>query len=83
VIDEGRKPGMTQDLAYDMMLEVHGLIRSLAVRTRLDRELRIGETFSMRGRHWIVADVHHASSEGLDRRLIAREVEPDDLPLPA
>ncbi len=25
---------MTQDLAYDMMLEVQGLIRSLAVRTQ-------------------------------------------------
>ncbi|MGH3005734.1 MAG: hypothetical protein ACRDOS_07525 [Gaiellaceae bacterium] len=48
---------MTQDLAYDMMLEVQGLIRSVAVRTRLDRELRIGETFSMRGRRWVVSEV--------------------------
>ncbi|MGH3047200.1 MAG: hypothetical protein ACRDNC_09390 [Gaiellaceae bacterium] len=57
VIDEGRALGMTQDLAYDMMLEVQGLIRSVAVRTRLDRELRIGETFSMRGRRWVVSEV--------------------------
>ena len=69
---------MAQDLAYDMMLEVQGLIRSLAVRTRIDRELQVGETFSLRGRRWIVSDVHHANREGLDRRLIAREVDEHD-----
>jgi hypothetical protein len=69
---------MTQDLAYDMMLEVQGLIRSFAVRTRLDRELRVGETFSLRGRQWVVSNVHHANREGLDRRVIAREVGADD-----
>jgi hypothetical protein len=67
-------PGMTQNLAYDMMLEVHGLIRSLSVRTSLDRELRVGETFSLRGRDWVVSNVHQANREGLDRRLVAREV---------
>ena len=66
---------MAQDLAYDMMLEVQGVIRSYSVRTRLNRELRIGETFSMRGRHWVVFQVRAASKEGLDRRLVAREVE--------
>jgi hypothetical protein len=80
VIDERRELGMTQDLAYAMVLEVQGLIRSLAVRTRLDRELRVGETFSFRGRRWVVSDVHHANREGLDRRLIAREVDADDSP---
>jgi hypothetical protein len=68
---------MTQDLAYDMMLEAQGLIRSFGVRTKLDRELRVGETFSLRDRRWVVTGVHAASSEGVDRRLIARElIEP-------
>ena len=66
---------MTKDLAYDMMLEVQGLIRSVSLRTSLDRELRIGETFSMRGRHWVVSEVRPVRSAGVDRRLIAREVD--------
>lgn len=49
--DEGGNALMTQDLAYDMMLEAQGLIRSFRVRMSLDRELRIGETFSTLGRH--------------------------------
>ena len=69
---------MAQDLAYDMMLEVQGLIRSLAVRTTLDRELRVGETFSLRGRQWVVSNVHLANREGLDRRVIARELDEPD-----
>jgi hypothetical protein len=67
--------GMSQDLAYDMMLEVQGLIRSFALRTNLDRELRIGETFSLRGRRWVVTGVHPGSGAGVDRRLTAREVD--------
>ena len=66
---------MTKDLAYDMMLEVQGLIRSVSLRTSLDRELRIGETFSMRGRRWVVSEVRPVRSAGVDRRLIAREVD--------
>ena len=69
---------MSQDLAYDMMLEVQGLIRSLALRTSLDRELRIGDTFDMRGRRWVVTGVQPVSSTGVDRRLTAREVEVPD-----
>jgi hypothetical protein len=65
---------MTQDLAYDMMLEVQGLIRSFAVRTTLDRELRVGETFSLRGRDWVVQRVDAVTQEDLDRRLVAREL---------
>jgi hypothetical protein len=79
-IDEGRTLAMTQDLAYDMMFEVQGLIRSFAVRARVDHELRVGETFRLRGRRWIVSNVRHADREGLDRRLIAREVDTDDAP---
>ena len=64
-----------QDLAYDMVLEVQGLIRSLAVRTRLAQELQVGETFSVRGRRWVVSRVDSVSKGGVDRRVIAREVE--------
>jgi hypothetical protein len=75
---------MSRDLAYDMMLEVQGLIRSLALRTSLDRELHIGDTFDMRGRRWVVTGVHPGSVAGVDRRLTAREVEvPDGSPLPS
>ena len=69
---------MSQDLAYDMMLEVQGLIRSLALRTSLDRELQIGDTFNMRGRRWVVTGVQSVTSAGVDRRLTAREVEVPD-----
>jgi hypothetical protein len=78
LIDVRGELEMTQDLAYDMTLEVRGLIRSLAVRTRYDGELRIGETFSLRGRRWVVCNVRDASREDLDRRVIAREVDVDD-----
>jgi hypothetical protein len=44
---------MAHDLSYDMMLEVQGLIRSLAVRINVDRELRVGDTFNLLGRDWI------------------------------
>jgi hypothetical protein len=65
---------MAQDLSYDMMLEVQGLIRSLAVRTEFDRELHVGDRFNLLGRDWIVATVRAGDKEGFDRRLIAREV---------
>jgi hypothetical protein len=71
---------VTRDLAYDMMLEVRGLIRSLAVRTTLDRELHVGETFTSHGRRWVVANVHPARGAGADRRLIAREIDAEDAP---
>jgi hypothetical protein len=74
---------MTQDLAYDMMLEVQGLIRSLAVRTTLDRELRVGETFSLHGREWVVQRVDTVTKENLDRRLVARELVSDLNPIAA
>jgi hypothetical protein len=79
---------MTQDLAYDMMLEVQGIIRSFRVRTKLDRELRVGETFSLQGRlqgrYWLVSDVHRTNRGGVDRRLIAREADVEGaLPLSA
>jgi hypothetical protein len=66
---------MAKDLAYDMMLEVQGLIRSFGVRTTLDRDLRVGESFDLHGRHWVVARVDTVHKDDLDRRLVAREVE--------
>jgi hypothetical protein len=79
----GKGARMTQDLAYDMMLEVQGLIRSLAVRTTLDRELRVGETFSLHGRDWVVQRVDAVTEEDLDRRLVARELVSDLKPIAA
>lgn len=69
---------MGKDLAYDMTLEVRGLIRSLGVRMRLDRELAVGETFHLKGRRWVVAAVRPVQKEDLDRRLIAREVDEEN-----
>jgi hypothetical protein len=77
---EGReKRRMAQDLAYDMMLEVQGLIRSLAVRTTLNRELLVGETFNFQGRDWVVERVQPVASAELDRRVVAREVASESL----
>ncbi len=61
------------DLAYDMMLEVEGLMRSQTARVTLDRELELGETFQMHGRRWVVAQTGEAKAEAIDRRLVARE----------
>ena len=69
---------MTERVVYDMMLEVEGLVRSLTVRTTLRRELRIGETFSVSGRRWVVSDVQVVNRKGVDRRLIASEFVPPD-----
>jgi hypothetical protein len=74
---------MARDLAYDMMLEVQGLIRSLAVRTTLDHELHVGETFNLRGRDWVVERVDLVASKDLDRRLVAREVVSEPSPIAA
>jgi hypothetical protein len=70
---------MARDLAYDMMLEVQGLIRSLAVRTTLDRELRVGEKFRFQGRDWVVERVQSVTSAELDRRVVAREIASESL----
>ena len=66
---------MAKDLAYDMMLEVRGLIRSFGIRTTLDRDLRVGERFDLRGRRWVVSRVDAVEKADLDRRLVAQEVE--------
>jgi hypothetical protein len=59
---------------YDLMLEVTGVLRSIPVRTKLDSNLRVGETFDLRGRRWIVSSVDQIGGEDFDRRAVAREV---------
>ena len=66
---------MANELTYDLMLEVTGVLRSISVRTKLDSELRVGETFDLRGRHWVVSRTEKVDREDIDRRVIAREVE--------
>ena len=66
---------MERLLAYDMMLEVEGVLRSQDVRVNLYREILRGETINVHGRDWLVTDVAVAvPNHGLDRRLIAREI---------
>jgi hypothetical protein len=65
---------MEKTLTYDLMLEVSGVLRSLDLRVRLNRELSLGDTIRTRGRRWVVTDVHPALQSGLDVRAIAREI---------
>jgi len=63
------------ELTYDMVLEVEGILRSQDLRVSLSRELALGETIAVHGREWVVTEVGAAKpQEGLDRRLVAREV---------
>jgi hypothetical protein len=70
---------MSAELTYDLMLEVTGVLRSIPVRTRLDSNLRVGETFDLRGRRWIVSSVGQIGGEDFDRRAVAREVAEADV----
>ena len=65
---------MPAELIYDLMLEVTGVLRSIPVRTKLDSDLRVGETFDLRGRRWVVSSVDQIGGEDFDRRAVAREV---------
>jgi hypothetical protein len=66
---------MPEELTYDLMLEVKGVLRSIQVRTRLDSDLEVGETFDLRGRRWVVSKVGRVEREDLDRRVVACEVD--------
>ena len=66
---------MSAELTYDLMLEVTGVLRSIAVRAKLDSDLRVGETFDLRGRRWIVSSVDQIGAEDFDRRVVARELD--------
>jgi hypothetical protein len=70
---------MSAELTYDLMLEVTGVLRSIPVRTKLDSNLRVGETFDLRGRRWIVSSVDQIGGEDFDRRAVAREVADADV----
>jgi hypothetical protein len=70
---------MSVELTYDLMLEVTGVLRSIPVRTKLDSNLRVGETFDLRGRRWIVSSVDQIGGEDFDRRAVAREVADVDV----
>jgi hypothetical protein len=43
----------------------------------------VGETFTLHGRRWVVQRVDAVSGEHLDRRLVARELDPDLTPVAA
>jgi hypothetical protein len=70
---------MPGELTYDLMLEVKGVIRSIPVRATLDSELSVGETFDFRGRRWMVSSVDRVEREGLDRRVVARELDASEI----
>ena len=70
---------MSVELTYDLMLEVTGVLRSIPVRTKLDSNLRVGETFDLRGPRWIVSSVDQIGGEDFDRRAVAREVAEADV----
>ena len=70
---------MSAELTYDLMLEVTGVLRSIPVRTKLDSNLRVGETFDLRGRRWIVSSVDQIGGEDFDRRAVARAVAEADV----
>ena len=70
---------MSAELTYDLMLEVTGVLRSIPVRTKLDSNLWVGETFDLRGRRWIVSSVDQIGGEDFDRRAVAREVAEADV----
>ena len=70
---------MSDELTYDLMLEVKGVLRSIPARVRLASELQVGETLNLRDRQWIVSKVERIDREGLDRRVVAREVEGDEI----
>jgi len=70
---------MSAELTYDLMLEVTGVLRSIPVRTKLDSDLRVGETFDLRGRRWLVSSVDQIGGENFDRRAVAREVAEADV----
>ena len=66
---------MAAQLTYDLMLEVKGVLRSIPVRMTLASELRVGETFDLRGRHWVVSSVERVDREDIDWRVVAQEVD--------
>ena len=48
---------MRNELMYDLMLEVEGILRSRALRIRRERELEPGDVLDLDGRRWKVTQV--------------------------
>jgi len=65
---------MRNELIYDLMLEVEGILRSRAYRIRRDRELEPGDVLDLDGRRWEITQVGTSRSLHVDRRVVAREV---------
>ena len=68
---------MSAELTYDLMLEVTGVLRSIPVRTKLDSNLRVGETFDLRGRRWIVSSVDQIGGDSERQTRLARATGAD------
>ena len=67
------------ELTYDLMLEVKGVLRSITVRTKLDSDLKVGESFDFGGRRWVVSKVNEVWRDDLDRRVVAEQVDDADI----
>jgi hypothetical protein len=65
---------MRNELMYDLMLEVEGILRSRALRIRRERELEPGDVLDLDGRRWEVTQVVPSRSLRVDRRVVAREI---------
>jgi hypothetical protein len=65
---------MRNELMYDLMLEVEGILRSRALRIRRERELEPGDVLDLDGRRWKVTQVGPSRSLRVDRRVVAREI---------
>jgi hypothetical protein len=65
---------MRNELIYDLMLEVEGILRSRPYRIRRDRELEPGDVLDLDGRRWEITQVGPSRSLHVDRRVVAREV---------
>ena len=65
---------MRNELMYDLMLEVEGILRSRALRIRRERELEPGDVLDLDGRRWEVTQVGPSRSLRVDGRVVAREI---------
>jgi hypothetical protein len=70
---------MPAELTYDLMLEVKGVLRSITVRTKLDSDLKVGQSFDFGGRLWVVSKVNEVWRDDLDRRVVAQQVDDADI----
>jgi hypothetical protein len=69
---------MPAELTYELMLEVKGVLL-ITVRTKLDSDLKVGESFDFGGRRWVVSKVNEVWRDDLDRRVVAEQVDDADI----